>query len=64
METTDTTYKGINIVPFVQRQRALREETIKDIMLLKDQGLTYQQVGDLMGMTRTAVHNFVKGYNL
>jgi len=57
---THKTYEGINTTPFKERYHVLRAETVKDIEALRAKGLTFQQVGDLMGMTRTGVNNFLK----
>jgi len=56
-------YKGINITPYSERRALIVEETKNDIKALKAMGLTFQQIGDLMDMTRTGVNNFLKDYN-
>lgn len=58
------THEGINITPFAERYEALHAETRRDLQALRDKGLTFQQIGDLMGMTRAGVNNFLKGYSL
>jgi len=63
MKTSMKKYKGINITPYSERRALIVEETKNDIKALKAMGLTFQQIGDLMDMTRTGVNNFLKDYN-
>ena len=47
-----------------ERQRALRDEILQEMKVLRDQGMTMAEIGKLFGVKRAAVNNFLKGNNL
>ena len=61
---TATEYDGVNITPFTKRYSVLRAEMVRDIEALRVKGLTYKEIGELLGMKRTSVNNFLKGYQV
>lgn len=49
---------------YEERYREMRDALVEDIQLLRREGMTFQEIGDQLGVTRGAVNNFLKGYNL
>lgn len=53
-----------HVMRWDERYRLLRQEFQADIELMRSNGLTFQQIGNKLGVSRAAVNNFLKGYNL
>jgi predicted transcriptional regulator len=51
------------IMRWDERYKLLREEMAHDILLMRNNKLTFQQIGDKLGVTRAAVNNFIKHYD-
>ena len=47
-----------------ERYQLLRDEFRADIELMRGNGMSFRQIGEKLGVTRGAVNNFLKGYNL
>ena len=62
-QTNARTNKEGKIMPWKERYELLREEMARDIITMRNNNLTFQQIGDKLGVTRGAVNNFMKHYD-
>jgi transcriptional regulator len=49
---------------YKERRRELRAEMILDIMVLRKKGMTMEHIGHKLGVTRGAINNLLKGYEI
>ena len=50
-------------MPPFKRGTRLKLEALVKARKLRETGLTYQKIGDLMGVSRQRVHQYLTGYN-
>lgn len=50
------------VMSWREREQELVREMLADIKAMRDNGLSYAQIGAKLGVTRGAVNNFEKGY--